>query len=237
MGKLYDHLMQDIRFVEGLNTCMNCGVCSAICPAAEFYHYDPRVICDTVQSHDEHLIESLLRSETIWYCGQCMSCKTRCPQNNTPGFVVMALRKVSQELGYFTDSEKGRQQFALKRVIGHNILKTGYCIHPDIVTPIEHPEQGPVWEWIFRNTPEVMERVGANYKQVGPGILRTISPEVLDELNQIFEVTGCHTMFDTIEKYSELKAMELGLEISAEGIDNEYFLSVYTSNSGEHANN
>ena len=124
MGILYERLMQDIRFVEGLHSCMNCGVCSAICPAAEFYHYDPRIICDTVQSHDESAIEALLRSETIWYCGQCMSCKTRCPQNNTPGFVVMALRKVSQELGYFTDSEKGRQQLALKRVIGHNILQT-----------------------------------------------------------------------------------------------------------------
>lgn len=65
MGILYDRLMQDIRFVEGLNSCMNCGVCSAICPAAEFYHYDPRIICDTVQSHDESEIEALLRSETM----------------------------------------------------------------------------------------------------------------------------------------------------------------------------
>ena len=234
MGILYDRLMQDIRFVEGLNSCMNCGVCSAICPAAEFYHYDPRIICDTVQSHDESEIEALLRSETIWYCGQCMSCKTRCPQDNTPGFVVMALRKVSQELGYFTDSEKGRQQFALKRVVGHNILNSGYCVHPDIVTPDAHPEQGPVWDWIFTNTPEVMERMGANYKQEGPGILRNISSKDLAELDAIFEVTGCHKMFATIEKYSKIKADELNLQISKEGIDNEYFSSVYTNNDGTH---
>lgn len=236
MGKLYDLLKKDIRFVEGLNTCMNCGVCTAICPAAEFYHYDPRKICDTVQSQDESQIESLLRSETIWYCGQCLSCKTRCPQNNTPGFVVMALRKVSQELGYFTDSEKGRQQFAIKRVVGRNILETGYCVHPDALTPQMHPEQGPVWEWIYSNTPEIMEKVGANYKQEGPGILRKISPEVLDELNRIFEVTGGNEMFDTIEKHSQLKAVELGLEISPEGTDNEYFTTVYTQNNGDHSN-
>jgi len=47
----------------------------------------------------------------------------------------MALRKLSQELGYFTDSEKGRQQFAIKRAIGENILRSGYCVNPDIVAP------------------------------------------------------------------------------------------------------
>ena len=234
MGILYERLMQDIRFVEGLHSCMNCGVCSAICPAAEFYHYDPRIICDTVQSHDESAIEALLRSETIWYCGQCMSCKTRCPQNNTPGFVVMALRKVSQELGYFTDSEKGRQQLALKRVIGHNILQTGYCVHPDIVSPYAHPEQGPVWEWYYANTPELLEKLGGNYKQDGPGILRNIPQESLNELDQIFEITGCYKLFDIIEQHSELKAEEMEIDI-APGIDNDYFETIYTANDGSHS--
>lgn len=49
MGNLTDQLNKDIRFIEGLKACMNCGVCTAICPAAEFYQYDPRIICDTVQ--------------------------------------------------------------------------------------------------------------------------------------------------------------------------------------------
>jgi len=148
----------------------------------------------------------------------------------------MALRKLSQELGYFTDSEKGRQQFAIKRAIGENILRTGYCVHPDIVSPQMHPEQGPVWDWISRNTPEIMEKMGSNYKQGGTGGLRTIDPEVLEEINQIFEVTGCKTMFDTIEKYSKEKADELGIEISAEGIENEYFMTVFTDNDGTHNN-
>jgi len=146
----------------------------------------------------------------------------------------MALRKVSQELGYFTDSEKGRQQFAIKRAIGENILNTGYCVHPDIVSPQMHPEQGPVWDWISRNTPEIMEKMGSNYKQEGVGGLRTIDPESLDEINKIFEVTGCHTMFDTIEKYSKEKADESGIEISDEGIGNEYFMTVFTENNGTH---
>jgi heterodisulfide reductase subunit C len=146
----------------------------------------------------------------------------------------MALRKVSHELGYFTDSEKGRQQFALKRVIGHNILQSGYCVNPDIVSPFAHPEQGPVWEWYYSNTPEVLEKLGGNYKQDGPGILRKVPEESLEELDKIFEVTGCYEMFEAIEKNSQEKAGELGLKITPEGIDNEYFAEVYTANNGSH---
>ena len=46
---LIEHLKEDVRFEESLKACMNCGVCTAICPAAEFYDYDPRRICDLVQ--------------------------------------------------------------------------------------------------------------------------------------------------------------------------------------------
>ena len=34
---LYEQLAQDVRFQEGMKGCMNCGTCTAICPAAEFY--------------------------------------------------------------------------------------------------------------------------------------------------------------------------------------------------------
>jgi len=152
---LIDSLKKDIHYIESLNSCMNCGVCTAICPSAEFYNYDPRIIADTVQRQDEESIEGLLKSDTIWYCGECMSCKTRCPRCNTPGGIIMALRRLSQEKGWFTESEKGRQQFALKRILGNNILNYGYCVTPDIVKPEMHPEQGPVWEWIYEHRDEV----------------------------------------------------------------------------------
>ena len=70
MGRLYDLLMKDYRLKEGLNACINCGTCTAICTAAEFYRYDPRKIVDIVQSKDDDEIEKLLKSDTIWYCGE-----------------------------------------------------------------------------------------------------------------------------------------------------------------------
>ena len=233
MEKLYDLLLKDIRFEEGLKACMNCGVCTAICPAAEFYIYDPRKIVDTVQSKNEDEIKKLLKSDTIWYCGECMSCKTRCPRGNAPGLIIMALRSLSQDLGYFVESEKGRQQLVLKRTVGQWILDHGYCLYLEGVGTDMHPEQGPVWDWIQDNWKEVFKRMGANYQGDGPGILRKIPEEALDEIREIFEVTGGMARYEKIEFYSKQKAEELNLQFD-EGIDNEYFRHIYKTNNNCH---
>jgi heterodisulfide reductase subunit C len=233
MGKLYDKLSEDIRFEEGLKACMNCGVCTAICPAAEFYNYDPRKIVDIVQGKDDDAITGLLKSEVIWYCGECMSCKTRCPRGNAPGLIIMALRGLSQDLGYFVESEKGRQQLAVKRTIGEWILNTGYCVYLDGISMELHPEQGPVWEWVQDNRKELFDRLGANYKGEGPGILRTIPEETLVELRKIFEVSGGLERYEKIEEFSRRKAKEIDMELD-EGIDNEYFRHIYKTNNGSH---
>ncbi|MBO4646097.1 MAG: 4Fe-4S dicluster domain-containing protein [Bacteroidales bacterium] len=189
MGNLIDLLSQDIRFKDSLKACMNCGICTAICPASEFFDYDPRQICDTVQRHDEEAIEKLLRSETIWLCGQCMSCKARCPRSNAPGEIVTILRKYSQLLGYYNPEIKEQQRrMAVNQ--GRNILNTGYCIHPDLVKPEMHPEQGPIWEWYFKNIQDVAPKLGANYHGDGPGALREIKKKNLDEIRKIYEITG-----------------------------------------------
>lgn len=211
MGKLFDRLMEDCRFEEGLNACINCGTCSAICPAAEFYKYDPRVITDTVQSRDETKIEALLKSETIWYCGECMSCVSRCPRKNAPGLIIMALRSLSMDLGYFIESEKGRQQYAINKAMCGNILNYGYCVYPRTFKHKEHPESGPIGKWIEDNLEAVHKRLGSNLDGKGPGILRKIPQEDLDELKTIFDVTGATAKLDNVEKISLEKAHEMGL--------------------------
>ncbi len=237
MAKLFDVLLEDVRFEEGLNACMNCGVCTAICPAAEFYNYDPRIIVDTVQTREDDRITELLKSETIWYCGECMSCKTRCPRGNTPGLIIMALRTLSQKLGYFTESEKGRQQLAIKRTVGENIFKYGYCAATYAVSPEMHPEQGPIWQYILDNSDDVFERLGGQINGIGTGPLRKIPKEALDELKSIFDVTGGTEFFDLIEDYSKTKASEMGIQFSTEGLDNDYFVEVFTANNGSHNTN
>jgi heterodisulfide reductase subunit C len=233
MENYYEMLMKDVRFEEGLNSCMNCGICTAICPAAEIYNYDPRVLCNMVQTKDNSGLEELLKGETIWYCGQCMSCKTRCPRGNTVGFLIQALRSLSQDLGFFTESEKGRQQLYIKRTVGQWILDNGYCLFLKGVTTDAHPEQGPVWDWIQEHWDELFERLGANYQKEGPGILRMIPDEALNEIRTIFEVTGGNNRFDKIEMFSAQKAKELKLQLD-NSLDNDYMKHIYLKTEKNH---
>jgi heterodisulfide reductase subunit C len=223
-------LMEDVRLKEGLKACMNCGVCTGVCPSAEFYDYDPRRIVNTIQGKDDAEIEALLKSDTMWYCGECMSCRPRCPRGNTPGYIIQALRTLSQKLGFFVESEKGRQQLAVKRTIGQHILDKGYCITPRLVAPSLHPEQGPVWDWAVDNDTEVWSRLSVNYMQEGSGAIRKIDEETIDEINRIFEVSGGKEFFEGIEAASDRKAREMGYD----GATDDYMMQTYTYNSNTH---
>jgi heterodisulfide reductase subunit C len=225
MAALYDQLDKDIRYIEGLKACFNCGVCTAICPAAEVSDYDPRVIVDTVQKRDENELEILLKSNAIWMCGECLSCKTRCPRGNTPGHIIQALRALSIETGFFIESQQGRKQLAIKRTVGDHILKYGYCVFIDEVDNEMYPEQGPIWEWLRKNKESILERLGTSYKKDQSGTLRNTSQESLDDLKRIFDETGGTLRFEIIEKYSASMAKELDIDFS-DGKD-DYFRYLY----------
>jgi len=147
--------------------------------------------------------------------------------------VIMALRKLSQELGYFTESEKGRQQFAIKRTVGDNVLKHGYCVVSYDVDPEAHPEQGPAWEHYYNHMEDSLSRMGGELNG-SEGPTRKISDEVLGELKSIFKVTGGQDLYDAIEEASEKKAAEMEMEFKKEGRDFEYFRHVVSADNGTH---
>lgn len=224
MSTIVEELKKDIRVIEGLKSCINCGICTAICPAAAFNNYDPRQIVDTVQRGNESEIEQLLKSDTIWYCGECLSCKTRCPRWNTPGYIVQALRALSIKTGYFIESEQGRKQLAIKRTVGEHILKYGYCVYIDEVDTDMYPEQGPVWDWLKQNRQQVLERLGTSYQKNDNGTLRQIPEESLNDLRRIFDETGATERFEQLEKLSDQKAKEMEMNRDT------YFNYLYTDN-------
>jgi len=88
MGKLFDKLNSDVRFIEGIKACINCGTCTAICPAAEVYNYDPRSIANLVQTRDDSVIEARqyclkkrpLPLTTLLYFAQSQAGLSRIPQ-------------------------------------------------------------------------------------------------------------------------------------------------------------
>ena len=99
-----------------------------------------------------------------------------------------------------------------------------------LVDPELHPEQGPVWKWIYEHDRDVFERFGDNYCKVGVGAMRKIDDKSMEEIRAIFDTTGGTDFFENIEKYSAEKATEMGYD----GADERYFRDVFTANSGSH---
>ena len=75
-----------------------------------------------------------------------------------------------------------------------------------------------------------LERLGANYKGDGPGVLRRIPQESLDELKAIFDVTGATERISLVEKYSQQKAEEMGMSLE------EYEKKAFEYSSDKHFN-
>ena len=55
----------------------------------------------------------------------------------------------------------------------------------------------------------------------------------MEEIREIFKVTGGKKRFENIEEFSKEKAKELNMQFD-EGIENEYFKYIYKTNNGCH---
>ena len=69
-----DRLSPDGRL---LRRCIQCGTCTASCPAAPAMDLSPRRMWRMVQLGME---EEILRSKTMWLCSICYQCQVRCPR-------------------------------------------------------------------------------------------------------------------------------------------------------------
>ncbi len=206
MSKLVDELKQDIQYQHGMNACLNCGICTAVCPAAEVYDYSPREVMNICQTEDEEWLIDLLKSDKIWFCGQCYSCKPRCPRGNSTADVILALRRLSVRHGYFAESEKGRQQLFAKRVFGENMLKRGYTLTAENITPEHFPELGENWEYYFEHMKEMREWWDVPMdKENSAGSHRIIPEKDMDELRKIYKATGAMELMEAVEKGMEKK--------------------------------
>jgi heterodisulfide reductase subunit C len=60
-----------------LRTCIQCGTCTASCPAAEAMDITPRQMWRMVNLGLE---DEVLHSKTMWLCTICYQCSVRCPR-------------------------------------------------------------------------------------------------------------------------------------------------------------
>lgn len=75
---------------ENIETCFNCGNCTAICPLANDDHPFPRNMIRLAQLG---LKDRLIGSVDPWLCYYCGECSTTCPKGAEPGETMMSLRR------------------------------------------------------------------------------------------------------------------------------------------------
>jgi len=132
-----DHTEKAVRDVRldtacGYEKCMQCGRCTASCPAAFKYDdYRPRDVMRKLQLGDRDALTRLL-----WRCGQCYSCAARCPRNNSVGAGILALREAAITAG--KEPIEIRDAAALLR---KNLYERGETFLPSTFTFLE--EFGP----------------------------------------------------------------------------------------------
>lgn len=102
---------------QKLLTCIQCGTCTASCPAAELMDYAPRQLWQLLRLG---LKDQLLNSRTFWLCTQCFACQVRCPRGILTGEAMRHLREWAVNSGHAVPPALDRLRAAVDAT--HNIL-------------------------------------------------------------------------------------------------------------------
>jgi quinone-modifying oxidoreductase, subunit QmoC len=62
---------------EQLESCIQCGTCSGVCPLSIYMDYTPRQVMALARGDFKN---EVLKSHTIWLCASCYACTVECPR-------------------------------------------------------------------------------------------------------------------------------------------------------------
>ena len=207
MQQIYDDIRGDFRYDHELNGCLNCGICTATCPSAQFYDYSPREIVQLLWTENVEQIYDAMQ-EKIWACAQCMTCAARCPFKNSPGGLVMIMREVAIKHGMQSAKD-------VLRPFGRVMLKlitTGNQLSPDMIQPDHFPDWGPNIQKVEGDLKSLRKAIPVKTLQTTDTAWE-VSLKTSVEMYTIWEMTGVlkslelmdENLFDVIEDFIDEK--------------------------------
>jgi len=101
-----------------LRTCIQCGTCTASCPAAEAMDITPRQMWRMVNLGLE---DEVLHSKTMWLCTICYQCSVRCPRGIPLTETIAKLKQlaIQARIKEWSESTRFYQSFSdVMRIYG-----------------------------------------------------------------------------------------------------------------------
>lgn len=101
-----------------IHRCLQCGTCSASCPAAAAMDVTPRIMWRMVHLG---MTDEVLQSKTMWLCSLCYQCQVRCPRGIPLTELITSLKELALERGLVSSRESG----AFYRSFAHVMRRYG----------------------------------------------------------------------------------------------------------------
>ena len=83
---------------EQLESCIQCGTCSGVCPLSIYMDHTPRQVMALARADFKN---EVLRSRTIWLCASCYACTVECPQEIRITDIMYELKQRAIREGIF----------------------------------------------------------------------------------------------------------------------------------------
>ena len=83
---------------EQLESCIQCGTCSGICPLSIYMDHTPRQVMELTRSDFK---SEVLQSTTIWLCASCYACTVSCPKQIRITDIMYELKQRAIHEGYY----------------------------------------------------------------------------------------------------------------------------------------
>lgn len=185
-NKLTDSIINDLKTSKdiGVLKCIQCGMCTSVCPASRHSEYDSREISKRVLEEDE----SLIYDDIIWNCFYCYTCHSVCPVGNSVSEIIQVLREkaiINEEF----------EQVVTFLTFGESLLELGIGS-----IPIEYYSE--LIEVIGDEYPEFKNHLDEIREELGLGTLNLPDKDVKD-IGNILEKTGFKDRLEKIRAYKK----------------------------------
>jgi heterodisulfide reductase subunit C1 len=173
--------MKDLRFKKsGFKKCIQCGRCTGSCPSTAINRdFNPRDMMRRLMFEDIH---SDHVNEIIWKCGQCYSCRARCPRNCKAGLGIVALQHKS-----YMGGKAPKKIVEMAEIIRNNLHSVGETITPESYNINLKEEFGQKTAARCLDNHKKREKLGFNSKDARE---IPIPEEALEEIRYILKLTG-----------------------------------------------